>query len=95
MANTQTTVVASGIGGGTSTSIVVAAGGSITVGLFVASGAAMTPGSRASIMISTPGAGSRVAEIDHITKTTQIAGPCTFTVEKGAAGTAFGVYTEA
>lgn len=89
----QSTILAAGVDGSTSSDVVLAAGAVATIGLFVSSGT-LQPGTRALVYVDTPGADNIEAELDHIRKETQVVGPATYRVQRLSAPAAFGVFSE-
>jgi hypothetical protein len=97
---TQSTILAAGITGATSTDIVVAAGAVVTVGMFCAD--ADKPANYADLIATkfeilqdTPGADNVVSFLNYTKPSTVLSGPGTFRVKRIAyVGKPFGVFSE-
>lgn len=90
----QSTILASGTTGATSSDVPVAAGSVVSVGVFMSSGVALSQGPLAVVMMDTPGGDIPIKTLTEAEPATVLSGPGTFRVVRAPCSVAIGVFSE-
>lgn len=90
----QSTILASGTTGATSSDVSVAAGSIACVGVFMATGSAFSEGPLATVVMDTPGGDVAVKTLTEAEPVTVLSGPGTFRVVRAPCSVAIGVFSE-